>query len=270
MVVKKKKLSSDWWKSNGGFFGKFYLEADDSYEGFLNSPKAMDQRINDEVNGVIKLCGLKKQNKILDAPCGYGRHSVNLSRKGMNVMGVDINEYFLAVAKKQTRDLKLNNCRFYRKDLRKLSYRSRFDAVINMFYSFGFFEDENDDFRVIYNFYKSLKKGGKFLMHTFITLPKIINGNYKIHDVRNLTSGNKLELYRDYDFKTKREYGEWYVLQENSKKIKLSPYSMRIYTDLEFIGLCTKVGFSRVDIYGNWQGRNYNNDSELMIVVATK
>jgi ubiquinone/menaquinone biosynthesis C-methylase UbiE len=270
MNIKKIRIEPTWWTSNGGFFGESYLEADDSFEGFMNTPKVMGQRIQDEVDGVIKLCKLKKKDFVLDAPCGYGRHSIGLVRKGLNVIGVDINKYFLDYARKRAKDLKLKNCKFYKRDLRKIKFHNQFNAVINMFYSFGFFDKEEDDFLVIKNFYESLKNGGKFLMHTFITLPKIRSGNYKKHDIRNLTSGNKLELFRDYNFETKREYGEWYILRNNGRKVILTPYSMRIYTDLEFIGLCIKAGFNKVEVYGDWKGIKYKDDSELMIVVATK
>lgn len=270
MNKKQIDIDSNWWANSGGFFGKSYLEADNSFEGFMNTPKVMDRRIREEVNGVIRLCGLNKKDFILDAPCGYGRHSIALAKKGFNLTGVDINKYFLDFAKRRANDLKLKNCNFVRKNLRKLEFKNDFNAVINMFYSFGFFVDEKDDFTVMKEFYKALKNNGKFLMHTFITLPKIKMGNYKKHEIRNLTTGNKLELFRDYDHESKREYGEWYILNENKSKIKLTPYSMRIYTDLEYIGLCVKAGFNKVEIYGDWKGGKYKDDSELMIVVATK
>ena len=261
----------DWWKSEGGFFGKNYLEADDSYEGFLNSPKDMTGRITEEVKGVIRLCNLKNNKvSVLDAPCGYGRHSIGLAQQNCQVDGVDINDYFLDTARKKVKDLKLDNVKFHKKDLRKLRFKNRFNAVINMFYSFGFFEEEKDDLLVVSNFYNALKKDGKFLMHTFITVPKIKSGDYKKHEIRNLVSGHELELVRDFDYKTRRENGEWNIVKGNKKISSLAPYSMRIYTDLEFIGLCIKAGFRKVDVYGDWKGSKYRDDSELMIVVATK
>src|SRR3989344_5946989 len=203
-VIGKLKVESDWWKSEGGFFGRKYAEADNSFEGFLSKPKDMSARLKDEVTGVIKLCKLKKGDNVLDAPCGYGRHSLGLASKGMKVIGVDINSEHLALAQQSLEKSDLKAVKFINKDIRTLTFKDEFDAVVNMFYSFGFFEDFSDDVKVIENFYKSLKKGGKFLMHTFITLPKIEDGQYKRNDVRTLASGNKLELFRDYDYITRR------------------------------------------------------------------
>jgi len=264
------EVKSDWWKSEGGFFGKKYAEADNSLEGFLKNPQVMNARVTQEVSGVIKLCNLKKGDKILDAPCGYGRHSLGLALRGFGVTGVDINKEHLGIGRKSLKKLKLVNADFYRRDIRKLNFKNKYDAVINMFYSFGFFDDFIDDMKTLENFYRVLRKGGKFLMHTFITLPKIENGDYKKRDIRTLVTGNKLELFREYDYKTKREFGEWSLVTKNGKKHKLAPYSMRIYTDIEYIGMCTKVGFSKIDVYGGWKGEKYKDSSELMIVVATK
>ena len=86
----KKKVSEDWWKSEGGFFGNLYAEADDSYEGFLNKPQNMPSRLAEEVIGVINLCELKPKAKLLDAPCGYGRHSLCLTSKGIDDSRTDI------------------------------------------------------------------------------------------------------------------------------------------------------------------------------------
>ena len=261
---------SNWWEDTGGFFGKLYAEADDSYEGFLKKPQDMPVRIKQEIEGIERLCELKKGNVVLDCPCGYGRHSLGLAQKKYYVHGVDINSEHLGLAKQQAEKIKAEQCVFTQKDMRTLNFNNEFNAIINMFYSFGFFEKEEDDLLSIKNFYKALKPKGKFLMHTFITVPKIKAENYKKHDIRTLSSGNKLELFRDFDSKTKREVGEWSILRKDGKRDKLAPYSMRIYTTDEFEVLCRKAGFSKVSFYGDWEGNPYKNESELLIAVATK
>lgn len=269
-TTKDISYEKDWWNDAGGFFGKLYAEADDSYEGFLKKLEAMPSRIREEVDGVVRLCSLEKGAKVLDCPCGYGRHSLGLAQKRYSVHGVDINSEHLGLAKRQAEKIKAKQCTFIQEDMRKLDFNNEFNAVINMFYSFGFFESEKDDLLSVKNFYKALKPNGKFLMHTFITVPKIKSGNYKKHDVRTLTSGDKLELFRDFDPETKREVGEWSILRKNGKRDKLAPYSMRIYTDNEFETLCRNAGFSSISFYGDWEGNPYKAKSELLIAVATR
>ena len=123
MNIKKVHVNPTWWTTNGGFFGKYYLEADHSFEGFLNTPKVMGQRICEEVGGVVRLCKLKKGNFVLDAPCGYGRHSIGLAQNGLRITGVDINDFFLDFARKRAKELRLKNCNFIKRDIRKLTLK---------------------------------------------------------------------------------------------------------------------------------------------------
>ncbi|MDZ7798142.1 MAG: class I SAM-dependent methyltransferase [Patescibacteria group bacterium] len=264
------KIKKDWWKSQGGYFNNIYLEGDNSSEGFLNSPLDLDNRTKKESEGVQRLCCLNKGDKILDCPSGYGRHSLTLAAMGFDVVGADINEQFLAVANKGLQKAKLPNIRFIKKDMRELDFKNEFNAVINMFYSFGFFEDETDNVKALKNFYAVLKPGGKFLMHTHVTVPKFMKGLIKTHEIRTLKTEKKLELFRQYNKAIKREEGQWFLLDGKIKKEASAPYSMRIYTDKEFQTLCKNVGFTKVKIYGDWDGTEYKDKSELMIVVATK
>lgn len=265
-----KTVPETWWGNKGGFFGELYLEADDSLEGFLNRPQDMVGRIQTEVDGIIKLCSLREGDTVLDCPSGYGRHSIALAEKGFQVTGVDINDFFLKVAREQVQKHSIQNCRFLKEDMRVIDFTETFDAVVNMFYSFGFFSAEEDNSRVAHNFYRALKPGGTFLMHTHITLPKIMSGDYKRHEIRTLQSGNKLELFRDYDPNTKRENGQWFIIYPDGTKKASEPYSMRIYSTEEFVDLCRGAGFRDVKAYGDWNGAHYEDSSPLLIAVATK
>lgn len=262
---------SEWWESEGGFFGDIYKEMDNSYEGHLNSAKPLEQRTEEEADGVIRLCQLKKSDTLLDCPCGYGRHSLCLARKGITVTGADINKRFLELDKQQLQEQHLSNCSFVESDMRRLPYVNEFDAVINMFYSFGFFETDQENIVVARKFYEALKPGGRFLMHTHVTIPRLISGKLKNNQIRNLQSGKKLELERHFNTQTKREDGIWRLLDANGAfESELTPYSVRLYTAEEWQMLCREVGFNSVEIYGDWQGTKYSDDAPQMIAVATK
>lgn len=259
-----------WWESEGGFFGSLYKEADDSFEGHLNTFSGLNERTEKEILGVIKLCNLDSRDMLMDCPSGYGRHSMALSQKGLKVTGVDINNEFLNLARNKANELKLTNVDFIKCDMRKIDYVNKFDAVINMFYSFGFFDSENDNFLVLKNFFNALKEGGRFLMHTHVTVPRLVSGELKNSQTRDLESGRKLQLTRGYNPITKREDGEWVVIDANGNKDKLTPYSVRIYTADEFEQLCLDAGFKSVNSYGSWEGAKYEESSSELIVVATK
>lgn len=268
--INNSEISKKWWEGSGGFFNDVYLEGDNSYDGFLKSPQDLETRTKLEVEGIMKLCKLKPKGTVMDLPSGYGRHSISLARKGFNVTGVDINDKFLKTASSVAKGLGLSNVKFIKKDMRHIEFKNLFDAAINMFYSFGFFESEDDNFKAIKNFHKALKPKGNFLLHTHITLPKILKNDYKKHEIRTLKTGNKLELIRDYDPVTKRENGQWYILNKDGTKKISSIYSMRIYDTSEFEDMCKKAGFRKVEFYSNWNGTPYHDSSQLLIMVATK
>ena len=100
---------------------------------------------------------------MLDLCCGVGRHSLELVRRGFRVTGVDRTQAYLdlvaAAAKREALDLEL-----VRQDMREFHRDESYDGVINLFTSFGYFEDPRDDQRVVDNVYASLRSGGVLVM----------------------------------------------------------------------------------------------------------
>ena len=143
----------EWWQS---YFDSHYLL---EYE-----PLFKLERDRAEVARVIDLLGLPAGSRILDVPCGQGRHSHLLAEAGFNVDGLDYSKPLLTLARKRGTSRSL---RYTHGDMRKLPrrWKSRFDAVINLFTSFGFFTDPADDKRVIAEFARVLKPGGALIWH---------------------------------------------------------------------------------------------------------
>jgi len=258
-----------WWDEKYGFFGNFYMQGDDSKEGYSISLKQnLKQRTLTEVDGILRLLVLKPKSKILDCPCGYGRHSIELSKRGFIVTGSELNAKHLSVAKKEARKNSAK-IKFVKENMLDLDYDSEFDAVINMFYSFGFFETDEENFKVLQNFFKALKPIGQFLMHTDVNIPFIQAGKYKHNETRTLTNGNALRIVDKYDPVTKRMNGFWILKDRNGEETK-KEYSVRVYTKEEFIELCKKAGFRFCKAYSDWDKKPYSENSEDMIIVATK
>jgi ubiquinone/menaquinone biosynthesis C-methylase UbiE len=102
--------------------------------------------------------------RILDVPCGQGRHAHLLAEAGYDVDGLDYSKDLLALARRRGTGKTL---RYTRADMRKMPARwsRRFDAVVNLFTSFGFFAHPSDDVRVIREFARVLKPGGVLIWH---------------------------------------------------------------------------------------------------------
>jgi len=113
---------------------------------------------------LLDVLGLPSGSRLLDVPCGQGRHAHLLAEAGYNVDGLDYSEHLLKIARRRGTGPLL---RYTRGDMRKLPARwnERFDAVLNLFTSFGFFTDPSDDARVIAQFARVLKPGGTLIWH---------------------------------------------------------------------------------------------------------
>ena len=211
-----KPIEKEWWMEDGGFFGRSYMEGDNSLLGYLSTPQTLQERSHGEVEGVIRLLNLQPNQRVLDCPCGYGRHSLGLAQRGLKVVGIDINTQELEAACHKSDHL--CNVQFINQDMQSLKYHNEFDAVVNLFFSFGFFESEAENLQVIRNFYSALKPGGKFLMHTDVNLPRVLSGQYKLSEVRPLQNGKKLEIVETYDLTTKRINGQWIFINADGTK----------------------------------------------------
>lgn len=143
-------VSRDWTKS-------FFRE-----EIFTpGSPEAVSAA-SDEVKFLWKVLGLKKGSRVLDIPCGTGRHALRLARRGASVLGVDLTEAYLRRARRAAKGLP--NARFVRGDMRRIPLKNEFDAAINLWTSFGYFERPSDDVATLRGIARALKPGGLFLI----------------------------------------------------------------------------------------------------------
>jgi len=94
-------------------------------------------QITARIDGVEKFLSLEARDRVLDLACGDGRQTLELSRRGYRVLGIDSEKAPLAAALRTAREERLN-VHFLRSDLRKLSYRCEFDAVVNLGSSIGY------------------------------------------------------------------------------------------------------------------------------------
>ncbi len=143
-------MTADWTKSffRGEIFTPGSLEAEGAAA--------------EETRFLWKVLGLNKGSRVLDIPCGTGRHALRLARRGASVLGVDITEEYLREARRKGRGVP--NARFVRGDMRRIPLKGEFDAAINLWTSFGYFADPADDLKTLKGIAGALKPGGLFLI----------------------------------------------------------------------------------------------------------
>ncbi len=255
-----------WWSEEAGFFGSLYLEGDLSLEGHLaDCHLTQQQRTEREVDGVVRLTGLRLGERVLDVPCGAGRHSIELAFRGYDVVGQDLNRVLLGVARENALHQGVR-VSFEEGDMRTLGFARQFDVLINMFYSFGFFDSDEENARVLANFRAALRPGGRMLMHTDVNPPRLRSGLYRLKESRHLANGSLLQIAEDYDEATRRINGSWSIVRDGQTTSR--NYSVRVYEADEFIQMCLDNGFKECKAYSDWNGASYSEQAEEIIFVC--
>ncbi len=128
------------------------------------------------IENIARYLGLKKGQRILDLPCGKGRHARILHRRGLDVTGVDLSKRNIEAAKR----FENPNLRFFVHDMRK-PLAEQYDVVLNLFTSFGYFKSERDNQKAFGNLVQAVATGGTLLID-FINVEKL-RANVVAHEV---------------------------------------------------------------------------------------
>ena len=217
-----------------------------------------------EVEKIISLLGLQPGMSVLDLCCGVGRYALELARRGFCVTGVDRTQAYLDKASKQAiiEGLKVE---FVQEDMRAFCRSDAFDAVMNLFTSFGYFENQEEDRQVAMNIYRSLKVGGVFLIEMMgkEVLARIFQER-TWHEQDGVLILEERKVSRNWSWIENR----WIMFKDNSRtELRLSH---RIYSAIELTSLLTECGFVHADVYGDLAGSVYDQAAKRLVVVAHK
>lgn len=229
------------------------------FEPFLSNEE-LQMSAKEEVGNVIKLLKIEQNDQILDLCCGLGRHSLELSHQGFKVVGVDRTSAYIKKAKQNDQ-----NAEFVVSDMREYCQPDRFNVIINMYGSFGYFESTDDDRKVVKNMLTSLRTGGRFLIETMGK--EILAKNFQEKDWHE--EGNKLVLSERKPIQNwGRMQTRWIVINGN-QRIEHT-VSIRSYSAAELSSLLSECGFSKVKVYGNLEGIEYNQIAKRLVVIGYK
>jgi ubiquinone/menaquinone biosynthesis C-methylase UbiE len=250
-LLKKKK---EWWES---FFDAHYL--------LEYGPIFTLERDRRETSRLIELLGLPSGSRILDVPCGHGRHAHLLAEAGYDVDGLDYSPDLLAVARKRgTAD----NLRYTRGDMRKLpaKWTRRFDSVLNLFSSFGFFVHPSDDARVLQEFARVLKPGGVLIWHGG-SRDGVMAG-FLARDWWTLRDETLFAQQREFDplSGVLTVHSTWWRGAKKGMRV----HRLRLYTATRLAELCADVGLVVEQAYDGFTDRSLRRTSSEMLLVARK
>lgn len=223
-------------------------------------PPERFQAAREQVEKVLNMTDIYG-GKVLDLCCGPGRHAYELAKLGFEVTAVDASEFLLNKAKELC--LGLTNIRFVHADMKDFVEPNYFDLVINMFTSFGYFKDHNDNLKVLRNIRKSLKDGGKLLME--MASKEIVLKNYKDSIVSERDQKMLIEKH-SFEPGMARMINDWIVLENGRYKIyRLEHY---LYSAHELKMMLQICGFNNIILYGSLDKDPYDLNAKRLVVLA--
>jgi SAM-dependent methyltransferase len=244
----------EWWSR---YFDALYLR---EYEPLFTLER--DRR---EVARLLDILGLPDGARILDVPCGQGRHSHLLAEAGFDVDGLDLSAELLARARARGTGPRL---RYHRGDMRNLpsEWTGQFDAVLNLFTSFGFFADPSDDRGVVAEFARVLRPGGILVWHGGSR--DGIMARFLDRDWWQTADGTMHAQERRFDplSGVLSIESHWSGPEGAGKR----EHRIRLYTATRLAELCADAGLIVEAAYDGWRDRPMTRGSTEMLLVARK
>jgi SAM-dependent methyltransferase len=241
---------SDWART---FFSGLWLDVQRS---FWAAPD------NEARAGLIeRLLALQPGSRVLDVPCGNGRMTIPLARRGHTMTGIDFTPPFIAEARASAEGLPVT---FLERDMRELADLSGFDAALNWWGSFGYFDDAGDQ-ALADGVYKALVPGGRFLIDA-----NLIETLMPIFQPKGWGKTGEITVLEDraFDFATSRIEADWTFLRNGVEERKHT--STRLYSAHEMLSLLRRAGFVSVRLLDPTTEAPLSTSSRRALVVATK
>jgi 2-polyprenyl-3-methyl-5-hydroxy-6-metoxy-1,4-benzoquinol methylase len=243
------------------------------FENWFNSPyyHILYKSRNDEeaelfIDNIVHLIQPVQNSTFLDLGCGKGRHAIHLHKKGFDVTGIDLSPENIACAKHELQQQEINSpkIRFEVKDMRQIDCKETFDVVLNLFTSFGYFENTADDYATIKAVSEALKPNGKLIVD-FMNAHKVM-ANLVLHEVK---------IIDNVEFEITKRVENQFIIKEIKFKDQGKEYcyyeKVKALTLADFEKYFAASNLKIVDLRGNYNLDAFDlNTSPRLILVAQK
>lgn len=242
-----------WWRD---YFDDIFFQ--------LHEPLFPEEASRREVAAMLELLGLPDGARVLDAPCGWGRHTGLLRSAGLDAFGADLSVTLLRRGASEARADGWP-VRYAAADLRALPFRDgSFDAVVNVFTSLGLFETDEEDRTALREARRVLRPGGRLLLESMHRDDVVCS--YAERDEWTLPDGTDVRVERSFDAVRgiSDERMEWRRDTEGGTK----HHALRLRTATEIDRLLRDAGFASIEYHGDWTGEAFEHRSPRLIAVA--
>jgi len=218
-----------------------------------------------EVEQLLRLIQPPPGAAVLDLCCGPGRHALELARRGFQITGVDRTARYLASARAAATREGLT-IEFVQEDMRHFQRSAAFDLALNLFSSFGYFEDIGEDLQVLRHLHRSLKPGGQVLLEMAGKEP--LARTFQPRTWHRHTERDEYLL----EERIVREGWRWienHWIWLHGAEQQVFTFGIRLYSGAELTDLLVEAGFSDVQLYGSLAGTPYDHTAQRLVAVAT-
>lgn len=211
------------------------------------------------IDNLCEYLKIEPNAKILDLACGKGRHAIHLAKKGFVTTGVDLAEKSILKAKENS----VLNVKFDVHDMRKTYKKREFNFVFNLFTSFGYFKNSNDNIDVLNGVAQNLKKEGLFVLD-FLNSKKVIMSLVASEDKH--IDGIQFEIRRHFDGANiikdiqVKDQDQVYTFQE-----RVSAFNLNDLNEMAEI-----AGLKIIQTFGDYQLNSFNETSSDRLILIMK
>ena len=218
------------------------------------------QEAEEFINNLLEEIDLDSGAYILDLACGKGRHSRYLASLGYKVLGVDLSENSI----KEAKQFESENLKFEVRDMRAPFTEDAFDLVLNLFTSFGYFDDKKDNYKVLNAIETMMNEDGYFVID-FMNVEKVI---------RTLVEKEQKEI-DGVLFDITREVKDGFIVKNikviDGEKVYNFQEKVQALTIDNFKEMIAKTDLVVDNFYGNYNLDIFDADtSDRLIIVGTK
>jgi SAM-dependent methyltransferase len=221
------------------------------------------ERSDSDASAVVELLELRAGMRVLDVPCGEGRIAGRLATLGCEVVGVDASELFLELGRER-----YPNVRFERGDMRRLTFESEFDAALNWFTAFGYFDRAGNDAQLA-GLARALRPGGRLVIE--------LHNPAHLARIMELTGGSTATLVeRDGDLMVDRitldrlqgrSHTERFIVRDG--RVRRLEFSLEQVPAAELAQRLRDAGFSSVRLLGR-DGAPFDPEGPRLIALAER
>ncbi|MDC1403674.1 class I SAM-dependent methyltransferase [Crocinitomicaceae bacterium] len=212
------------------------------------------------ITRLVAKLNLPEKSYVLDLACGKGRHSRTLEKLGMTVLGADLSkESIKSAKKKESKTLK-----FLVHDMREVIQGESFDCIFNLFTSFGYFENNEENEKVLKGISEMLRPNGLFVFD-YLNLDRAIDK--LVPEEQKEIDGIEFNIQRTFDGKFIRKSIE---VKDQGVNFQFEE-KVRGFQFNELKEMMLRDGLKPITIFGNFDLETYDEKhSERMIIICKK